>query len=133
MSQERIFASLSAAFGVLALVLATVGIYGIMAYTVSRRTNEIGVRMALGAQRRQMLWMVLRETSWMAWIGIGVGLFAAFGLTRFLGTMLYGLKAADPLTLIGACCLLFAAATLAGWVPARRAAGVQPMQALRHE
>jgi ABC-type antimicrobial peptide transport system permease subunit len=89
--------------------------------------------MALGAQRRQMLWMVLRETSWLAWIGIGAGLLAALGLTRLIGTMLYGLKPTDPLTLIGACCLLFAVAILAGWVPARRAAEVQPMQALRHE
>jgi predicted permease len=131
--QERIFASLTAAFGLLALTLASIGIYGIMAYNVSRRTNEIGIRLALGAQARQILTMVLGETSWLAITGVGVGLGAALLLTRFLKTMLFGLKPSDPLTMIGAGAMLFAVALLAGFIPARRASRVEPMQALRHE
>ena len=131
--QERIFASLTSGFGILALMLAVIGIYGIMAYTVARRTNEIGIRLALGAQARQILTMVLRETSWLAVIGVAVGLGASLLLTRFLASMLFGLKPNDPATLIGSAALLFAVALLAGFVPARRASRVQPMQALRHE
>jgi len=131
--QERLFASLTAGFGILALILACIGIYGVMAYTVARRTNEIGIRLALGAQARQILTMVLRETSWLAVIGVAIGLGAALLLTRFLASMLFGLKPNDPATLIGAAALLFAVALLAGFIPARRASRVQPMQALRHE
>ena len=131
--QERIFASLTAGFGILALTLATIGIYGVMAYTVARRTNEIGIRLALGAQARQILTMVLRETSWLAVIGVAVGLGAALILTRFLASMLFGLKPNDPASMVGSAALLFAVALLAGFVPARRASKVQPMQALRHE
>jgi predicted permease len=131
--QERIFASLTAGFGILGLTLACIGIYGIMAYTVSRRTNEIGIRLAMGAQARQVLVMILRETSWLAAIGVAAGLGAALLLTRFLGSMLFGLKPNDPMTLAAAAFVLFAVALLAGFVPARRASQVQPMQALRHE
>jgi len=131
--QERIFADLTAGFGFLALTLASIGIYGIMAYSVARRTNEIGIRLALGAQARQILTMILRETSWLAAIGVAVGLGAALPLTRFLESMLFGLKPSDPATMIGSAAILFAAALLAGFVPARRASRVQPMQALRHE
>jgi len=120
-------------FGILALVLASIGVYGVMASAVARRVNEIGVRMALGAQTNQVLWMVLREASWMAVIGIGAGLGAALLLTRFLGSMLFGLKPSDPLTLASAGLMLFTIAMLAGWIPARRAASIQPVQALRHE
>jgi predicted permease len=130
---ERTFAALTAAFGLLALTLASIGIYGIMAYTVSRRTNEIGIRLALGAQARQILSMVLGEAFWLAAAGVAAGLGAALLLTRFLRTMLYGLKPNDPATLVCAAALLFAVALLAGWVPAQRASRVQPMQALRHE
>lgn len=131
--QERLFASLTTSFGILALTLACIGIYGIMAYTVARRTNEIGIRLTLGAQAQQILAMILRETSWLAIIGVAVGLGAALLLTRFLASMLFGLKPNDPATLVGAATLLFAVPLLAGFIPARRASHVQPIQALRHE
>jgi predicted permease len=133
MQQERVFAQLSSGFGLLALTLACVGIYGIMAYTVARRTNEIGIRLALGARPGQVRMMVLRETSWLALAGVVAGLAAALALTRFIQSMLYGLKPTDPFSLIGAALLLFAAAMLAAWLPARRASRVEPMQALRYE
>jgi predicted permease len=131
--QERIFASLTSGFGVLALVLACVGIYGLMAYSVTQRTNEIGIRMALGAKPERVLRMVLAEASWIVAIGIAVGLAAAFMLARIIVTMLYGLKAWDPATFALSSALLIAAALGASWIPARRAAAVEPMEALRHE
>ena len=133
MQQERIFANLTAGFGLLALTLASIGIYGIMAYTVSRRTNEIGIRLALGAQAGQILGMVLNESTRLALAGIAIGLGAALLLTRFLKSMLYGLKPHDPATLVCAAALLLTVALLAAWVPALRASRVQPVQALRHE
>jgi predicted permease len=132
-ANERIFAQLTSGFGVLALVLASIGIYGIMAYTVARRTGEIGIRMALGARSGQVLSMVLREVSWMALAGVVLGVGAAVGLGRLVSSMLYGLKASDPLTLAGIGGLLILIALLAGLGPARRAARIDPMQALRHE
>jgi predicted permease len=130
---ERAFAAVTVGFGALALILASIGVYGIMACTVARRVNEIGIRMAMGAPARQVLMMVLRETSWLAVIGVGVGLGASVLLTRFLSSMLFGLKPTDPVTLAGAAFLLLAIAMFAGWGPARRASLIQPMQALRHE
>jgi predicted permease len=132
-SQQRTFAVLTGAFGVLALGLACIGIYGLMAYDVARRTSEIGIRMALGAKASQMLGMVLREASWMAAAGIGVGLGAALMLTKYVKAMLYGLTPNDPWILGGAAVLLFAVALLAGWGPARKASRIDPMEALRHE
>jgi predicted permease len=132
-SQERLFATLTAGFGILALILACIGIYGIMAYNVARRTSEIGVRMALGARTRQVLFMILRESSWLAILGIAAGLIAAIALTRFVGSMLYGLKPSDPTTLIAATLILLAVAIAAAYGPARRASRIDPMQALRHE
>jgi predicted permease len=132
-SQERLFATLTAGFGILALTLACIGIYGIMAYNVARRTSEIGVRMALGARTRQVLWMVLRESSSLAIFGIAIGLAAAFGLTRFIRAMLYGLQPTDPATFIPAALLLLTIAIAAGYGPARRASRIDPIQALRHE
>jgi predicted permease len=131
--EERMFASLTAGFGLLALALACVGIYGIMAYTVSQRTNEIGIRLALGAERGQVRGMVLREAGWLAVIGVSTGIAVALALGRLVATMLYGLKAADPVSLTGAAFLLLLVALAAGWVPAMRASSVEPMQALRHE
>jgi len=131
--QERIFATLTSGFGVLALVLACVGVYGVMAYSVARRTNEIGIRLALGARPRQVLAMVLREASWLGIAGIGAGLAAALLLARVVKSMLYGIAPDDPVTLVGGVALLLGAALVASWVPARRAAGVEPMVALRHE
>jgi ABC-type antimicrobial peptide transport system permease subunit len=133
LSNERIFAAPASGFGLLALILASVGIYGIMAYAVARRTGEIGIRMALGAQRHQVLMMVLRETALLAAAGIVIGIVAATGLTRYIGSMLYGLKSSDPLTLCSAVVLLLAVALIAGWWPARRASRLDPMVALRHE
>ncbi len=131
--QERIFASLGAAFGLLALALAAIGVYGVMAYSVARRTHEIGIRLALGAQVWRVLWMVLGETSWIALAGVASGLATAAALTPLIRSMLYGVKPADPVSLAGASLLLFAAALAAGFVPARRAALVEPLAALRHE
>ncbi|HTY85255.1 MAG TPA: ABC transporter permease [Silvibacterium sp.] len=132
-TSERVFANLTAGFGVLALALACIGIYGIMAYTVSRRTNEIGIRMALGAGREHVLRMVLSEATWMAAIGIAAGLGSALALARLVASQLYGLKASDPGTLLISAALLILVALGASWIPARRAAGVDPMRALRHE
>jgi predicted permease len=131
--QERLFATLTGSFGVLALTLACIGIYGIMAYSVARRTNEIGVRMALGARAGMVLRMILRESVWMAAVGIALGVAGAFGLTRFVTTMLYGLKAMDAETMIGAGVVLFVVAIAAGYGPARRASRIDPIVALRHE
>ena len=132
-SQERIFAALTGGFGVLAVVLACIGIYGIMAYTVSRRTNEIGIRMALGAQAGQVLRMVLREASLLTLAGVLAGLGIAAAMGRLVTSMLFGLTFWDPFTLATAALLLVFVALGASWIPARRAARVDPMKALRHE
>jgi predicted permease len=131
--QERTFASLTSGFGFLALVLACIGIYGIMAYTVARRTNEIGIRMALGAQSGSVLRMILSEACWLACVGVVVGLGVALLMSRLIASMLYGLKPHDPMTLGAAALMLMGAALAASWVPARRAANVDPIRALRHE
>jgi predicted permease len=130
---ERLVASLSLLFGGLATVLAAVGLYGVMSYTVSRRTREIGIRMALGAARSSVLWMVLREVAIMAAAGIVIGLPVAIGLSRFVQSQLYGLSPTDPATLAFATVVLGSVAMLAGYVPARRATRVDPMLALRYE
>lgn len=131
--QERIFASLTSGFGLLALILACIGIYGIMVYSVSRRTNEIGVRMALGAEREQVLRMVLGESAWIAVIGVAAGTIIALALARLIASMLYGLKAYDPLTFTASAALLLLVGLAASWIPARRAASLDPARALRHE
>jgi predicted permease len=131
--QQRIFASLSAGFGLLALALACVGIYGIMAYTVSQRTNEIGIRLALGAHRQQVRAMVLRQATRLAILGVIIGVAASLALSRLIKSMLYGLQPTDPLSIAGAATLLLAVALLASWIPALRASRVEPMEALRHE
>jgi len=130
---ERTFAALTAGFGVLALTLACVGIYGIMAYLVANRKNEIGIRLALGAQPVQVRSMILRESTWLAAAGIVVGVAAALGLTRLVKSMLYGIHPWDPSTLTGGVLILLMVALAASWIPARRAARLQPMDALRHE
>jgi len=133
MRMERTFAALSAGFGVLALALACVGIYGIMAYTVANRRNEIGIRLALGAQPGQVRGMILRESTGLAGAGIVVGVVAALLLARMVKSMLYGIEPNDPLTMAAGVLILLAVALAASWIPARRAARVQPMEALRHE
>jgi predicted permease len=130
---EHVFADLTAGFGIVALVLACIGIYGLMAYAVSRRTNEIGIRMALGARTEQVLGMVLREAVWMTAAGVVVGLGCALAVGRLIASQLYGLKAWDPVTLSGAAFLLVLVALGASWVPARRAAAVDPSRALREQ
>jgi predicted permease len=133
LSRERLFATLASGFGLLALILASVGIYGVMAYAVARRTGEIGVRMALGAQRSQVLTMILREAALLAAVGITIGILASIALTRYIRGMLYGLTPADPLAVGGAVLLLSLVVLAAGWWPARRASRLDPMVALRHE
>lgn len=133
MQQERIIAALTASFGVLALVLASVGVYGVMAYSVAQRTSEIGIRMALGALPREVLTMVLREATWIALVGITCGIGATLLSTRLVTSLLYGLHPNDPVILATSALLLALVGLVASWAPARRAAGVEPMQALRHE
>ncbi len=133
MQQERIIAALTASFGVLALVLASVGVYGMMAYSVAQRTSEIGIRMALGALPREVLTMVLREATWTALVGITCGIGAALLSTRLVTSLLYGLHPNDPVILATSALLLALVGLVASWAPARRAAAVEPMQALRHE
>ena len=130
---ETLIAQLSAFFGLLAVFLACIGIYGLMSYTVSRRTNEIGIRMALGACRSGVLWMVMRESMILVGIGVVVGLPVALAADRLVSRMLYGLGAIDPLSMAVAGIILLAFALLAGYLPARRAAKVDPMVALRYE
>ena len=133
MQMERAFAALTPGFGVLALALACVGIYGIMAYSVAQRTNEIGIRLALGAQPGQVRSMILRESTWLTFVGIVAGVASALWLTRLVKSMLYGVTPNDPVTLAAGVVVLLAIALAATWIPARRAASVQPMEALRHE
>ena len=130
---ERALVALTSGFGLLALALAAVGIYGIMAYAVAQRTHEIGIRLALGAQPGQVRGMILRESTRLALVGIAAGIVASLGLTRLVQSMLYGVRPYDPVTFASSVALLLAVALAAGWIPSRQAAGVQPMEALRHE
>jgi macrolide transport system ATP-binding/permease protein len=131
--QETILAELCTAFALLALTIACVGLYGTISYTVARRTGEIGIRIALGAQRRPVLWMVLREVVVLAAVGLAISVPIALGTSRFVESFLFGMKPNDPLALGFAVMVLLLAALLAGAVPARRAAQIDPMTALRHE
>jgi predicted permease len=130
---ERLVASLSSAFGVLATMLAGIGLYGVMAYTVARRTREIGIRMALGAIVSDVMWLVMREVLLLVGIGVGIGLLAAWGLTRLVQTQLYGITPSDPLTIVAATLGIAFVAMMAGYLPARRATRIDPMHALRWE
>jgi ABC-type antimicrobial peptide transport system permease subunit len=130
---ERMLALLSASFGLLATVLAAIGLYGVMSYTVSRRTREIGIRIALGAERTTVVWMVLREVTLLTLVGIALGVPGALGLSRYVRSQLYGIEPSDPMTLMIAATTLAAVALFAGYLPARRAAAVQPVRALRYE
>lgn len=133
MQMERTFAILTSSFGLLALALACVGIYGVMAYSVAQRTSEIGIRLALGAQPGRVRSMILRESTILSGAGILVGMAGALALGRLVKSMLYGIRSNDPLTLVASLALLLLVALIASWIPAQRAAGVEPMQALRHE
>jgi predicted permease len=132
-AQERLFALAYSAFGGLALALACIGLFGLMSYSVSRRTTEIGVRMALGAQRRMVVGMVVRESMWLVGIGVVLGLAAALWAGRFVEAVLYGLPPHDPATIATAVALIGAVAAMAGFLPARRASKVDPMVALRQQ
>jgi putative ABC transport system permease protein len=132
-AERRLAALLIGVFATVALLLAAVGIYGVMSYTVAQRTQEIGIRMALGAEREHVLRLVLRSGSALALAGIVIGLAAAFGLARLVAALLFETSAADPPTFSAVPVLLFAVAILASYLPARRAARVDPMAALRYE
>ena len=130
---ERLLATLSTVFGALATLLAAVGLYGVMAFMVTRRTREIGIRMALGASSTSVVWLIMREVLILAVTGLAIGLAAAVGLTRLVEAQLFGIKATDIATMLLATFGIAAVAMLAGYLPARRATAVDPMQALRFE
>jgi ABC-type antimicrobial peptide transport system permease subunit len=133
LSQERLVATLSSWFGAFALLLASIGLYGVLAYGVTRRTNEIGLRMALGAERGGVIWMVLREALLLVGMGVAIGVPLALALAQSVSSLLYGLKPTDSLTIFGAVVVLFVVAATASYLPARRASRVDPMVALRYE
>jgi putative ABC transport system permease protein len=133
LARERMLAWLSASFGLVALVLAAIGVYGVLAYAVSRSTREIGIRMALGAQRRAVLGLVLGRGLKLVAAGTVLGLIGAMASTRLLRSLLFDVGPADPLTFVAVPLLLVFVALLACWLPARRAAKVDPMVALRNE
>lgn len=130
---DRMIGTLSASFAVLATLLAAIGLYGVLAYTVAQRTREIGVRMALGANAGRVRAMVLRQVGVMTAIGGLVGAAAAIALSRVASTLLFGLTGTDPIAMAAAAGLLVAVATAAGGIPAMKAARVDPMKALRYE
>ena len=132
-TQERLISRLTILFGLLALVLATVGLYGITAYSIARRTSEIGLRMALGANRGNVVALVLRGAAWQIGVGLAIGIPAALLGGHLMATQLYGVRTYDPLTLAGAVLVLATFAAIAGFIPARRAASIEPMDALRTE
>jgi predicted permease len=133
LTNQRLVAQLSTFFGLLAVFLSSIGIYGVMSFVVSRRTNEIGIRMALGAARAHVRWLVIREILLLVAIGVAIGIPAAFVGDRFVANMLFGVKTTDPSSLLTAVTLLLTVAVIAGYLPARRASRVDPMEALRYE
>jgi len=133
LQQDWLVAALCSVFGALALALACIGLYGVLSFSVARRTHEIGIRMALGAERRDVLRMVVGQGLKLALIGVAIGVAGALALTRFLSSMLYGVKLTDPLTYGAVSLILIVVALMACYIPARRAAKVDPMVALRYE
>jgi predicted permease len=133
LSTERLIAVLSAAFGLLATLLAALGLYGVMAFMVARRTREIGLRMALGAPRGQVVWMVMRETLVLVAAGLAIGIPAALAASKYISTQLFGVQATDIASAAAALVILALVAAGAGFLPARRASTIDPIQALRYE
>jgi predicted permease len=133
LGRERTFAALAGFFGAISLILACIGLYGLLAYAVSRRTNEIGLRVALGAGRREVQWLVVRDSVLLVIAGIAAGVPAALAATKLIQKMLYGVEPADPMSIIAAVGAMAVVAAIAAWLPARRAARVDPVIALRYE
>ena len=131
--QPRLMSALTMLFGAMAGLLAMVGVYGVMAYMVTRRSREIGIRMALGAGTGSVVWLVMREVLVLVAAGIGIGLPAAIGLTRLVQAQLYGIAPTDRLSIAAATLLLAVVALLAGYLPARRASRYDPVRVLRYE
>ena len=131
--QERLVARLASLFGLVALLLASIGLYGLLAHEVTRGTREIGIRVALGAPAGQVLGRVVRHGAALAGVGVVLGIAASFAVTRLLGSMLYDVKPGDPLTLVAVSVMLMLVAMAACYIPARRATRVDPLVALRHE
>jgi ABC-type antimicrobial peptide transport system permease subunit len=132
-ARENFNMTLLSVFAGIALLLAAIGIYGMLSYSVEQRAQEIGIRMALGAQGADVLWMVVKQGMTLAGLGIGIGLAGAFGLTRLLTALLFGVKPTDPITFAAIGMMLALVALVACWVPARRATRVDPLEALRYE
>ena len=130
---ERLIALLSAGFGLLATLLASLGLYGVMAFAVARRTKELGVRMALGAQPGSVIWLVMKDVLLLLVLGLALGIPAAFGLGHFVAAQLYGIKASDPTIAVASMLVLVVVAALAGFIPARRASRIDPILALHYE
>ena len=133
LSAQRAMAALSAFFGILATLLAAIGLYGVMAYTVTRRTREIGIRLALGAGRASLLNLVLREVALLTAFGVAIAIPVALAVTRLVRSQLYGIVPNDPLSIAAAALVLASVALLAGYIPAERATRVDPLTALRYE
>jgi ABC-type antimicrobial peptide transport system permease subunit len=133
LQQERVFAQAYAMFGALAMLIASIGLFGLMSYSVARRTNEIGIRMALGAESRHVLRLVMSESMTLVLLGIVVGLAAALAAGRLVTALLFGLAATDALSLVAATLVMLTVSSLAAYLPARRAARVDPLVALHYE
>jgi len=130
---QRLIAHATGFFGVVALLLAAIGLYGLTSYLVTQRTSEIGIRIAMGADVRDVVWMMMRQAMTLVLIGSGIGLAVSILAGPLVGSQLFGLTVTDPVSLVGAASLLLSVAALAGYLPARRASRVDPMIALRYE
>jgi ABC-type antimicrobial peptide transport system permease subunit len=130
---ERLIALLSAGFGLLATLLGAMGLYGVMAFVVARRTKELGVRMALGAQPGSVIWLVMKDVLLLLVLGLAIGIPSAIALGRFVATQLYGIKVNDPGIAVAGMVVLIVVASLAGFIPAQRASRIDPILALRYE